>query len=434
MLFIRGDAGIGKTTLVTAAASAAEGYQVLSVRGMEGESHLPFAALADLIGSLDGNTARLPDPQRSALEGVRSGTGTGNPLVVCAATLTLLTDAAQREPVLLLLDDAQWIDPSSAEAIGFALRRIESDPIVAFVVVRSHEPSNLDAGAFPVMDLGGLEGDAANELLRRSGPIERAVADACVMAVAGNPLALTELDRTLDGIQRSGGRPLDDPPPVGAALVRLVGRRIASLPAQSRAALVIVAIGAPFPAPLPTLLERLGLEPSALDEPEEAGIITRHPIVEFTHPLLRAAALDGIDGAQRRRTHDTLAQAFAEAGDEDRAAWHFAAAADGPDERAAQALEAAGERAVARGAVTGAVAAFERAARLTPTTSDRARRLFLAGRAAWHAGTPEVAATLLTEAVSDADPEHRADYTFTLGMAIGWNTDMMRERAPARRR
>ena len=424
VLFLRGDAGIGKSTLLDAAARVASGCNVVAVRGVQGESHLAFAVLADLVEPLAAGIERLPDSQRFALEGVRSGTGAGNPLAVCAGTLTLLTDAAQHEPLLLLVDDAQWIDPASADAIGFALHRIESDPIVALVAVRAHDAGNFDPGPFALLDLDGLDGAAAGELLGRTAPIQADVAAACVTAVGGNPLALLELDRTLDEAQRRGRRPLDDPPPVGAALGRLVGRRIESLPAESRAALVLVAIGAPFPAPLPTLLERLDLDPHALDEPEAAGIITRAPVLEFAHPLLRAAALDGAAPGERRRTHRVLAAAFATAGDEDRAAWHLANAADGPDERAATALEAAGERAVARGATTGAVDAFEYAARLTSAKADRARRLFLAGRAAWDADAPDVAARLLREAVSDADPQYRAEYAFPLGMAIGWNIDM----------
>ena len=316
--------------------------------------------------------AGLPDSQRSALEGVRSGAGTGNLLAVCAGTLALLTDAAQGEPVLLLVDDAQWIDPSSADAIAFALRRIESDPIVALVAVRAAGVGATSTPArFSVLDLDGLDGDAAGELLGRTARSTPAVADACVAAVGGNPLALTELDRTLDDAQRDGRRPLDDPPPVGAALARLVGRRIASLPADSRAALVLVAIGAPFPAPLP--------DPARPARPRIARArrarasrrsSRRGSVVGFAHPLLRAAALDGIEPAQRRRTHAVLAERSRRPATRIAPRGTSAPRPTVPTKHAAAALEAAGERAVARGAAAGAVDAFERAA---PSDVDDAR-------------------------------------------------------------
>ena len=173
-MIIRGNAGIGKTTLLAAVAAAATGFRVVAVRGIEGESHLAFAVLADLLEPLAAGIAGLSEPQRAALDGVRSGAGAGNRFAVCAGLLTLLTNAAQHQPVLLLVDDAQWIDPASIDAIGFALHRIESDPVVALVALRSHEESAFDPASFAVLELGGLDGAArgrtAPSARRRSRP------------------------------------------------------------------------------------------------------------------------------------------------------------------------------------------------------------------------------------------------------------------------
>ena len=348
-MIIRGDAGIGKTTLLAAAAAAATGFRVVAVRGIEGESHLAFAVLADLLEPLAGGFAGLSDAQRTALEGVRSGAGAGNWLAVCAGLLTLLTNAAQREPLLLLVDDAEWIDPASIDVIGFALHRIESDPVVALVALRSHEERVFDPAPFPVLELGGLDGASAAELLGQRAPIQSEVAEACVMSVGGNPLALLELDRTLDTAKRGGHRSLDDPPPVGAALARLVGRRIVSLPAHSsrrtrarraRRAVPGPATRAPRPArprhPLPST-SRNEWASSTVGGSSSSRTRCCAPRCSTASSPRNAAARTG-----------SLADAFATAGDEDRAAWHLGSAADGPDDVVAAALEAAGARAVAR--------------------------------------------------------------------------------------
>ena len=305
----------------------------------------------------------------------------------------------------------------------FALHRIESDPIVALVALRVHEDGAFDPAPFAVLELGGLDGTTAAELLGRRAPIQADVAEACVTSVGGNPLALMELDRTLDAAQRDGRRPLDDPPPVGAALARLVGRRIVSLSADSRAALVVVALGAPFPESLPELLNRLELDIRSLDEPERAGIVNRGRVVEFAHPLLRAAVLDGVEPAQRRRTHRMLANVFAAAGDEDRAAWHLGSAADGPDTVAAAALEAAGARALAWRGHRRGCGIRERgtpdgcAVRAGPSTLPGRSRGVGCRRA-------DAASRCCGMLYPMPIRSTAAEYVFPLGMAIGWNTDM----------
>ena len=339
----------------------------------------------------------------AALDGVRSGAGASNGFAVCAGVLTLVTNAAHDEPVLLLVDDAQWIDPASIDTMVFALHRIGSDPVVALVGLASARGGRVRSCT--------VRGARARRTRRRrwqrnclvgvtpSRPKWRRPA----WSVGGNPLALMELDRTLDAAQRDGRRPLDDPPPVGAALARLVGRRIVSLPANSRAALVLVALGAPFPAPLPELLNRLDLDLASARRARNRRASSTAGRSWSSRTLCSAAALDGVEPSQRRGTHRMPRSRSLRPATRIVPHGTSGSAADGPDIVAAAALEAAGARAIAPAARPPARLRRSHAARLTAAKPDRARRLFLAGRAAWMPARP-IASQLLGEAVADADP------------------------------
>jgi DNA-binding CsgD family transcriptional regulator len=402
-LAIVGEAGIGKTALWREAASRAPGIQVLAARGLQSESELAFAGLRDLLEPLLDRLGRLPRPQAEALAGALAlgPSVRGDAFAVAAATLSLLGLADA--PTLAVVDDIHWLDRPSVTAVLFAARRLRDVPVALVILARSDEGSQTD-GLDELM-LGGLEPDDAHRLLSKSAPgASRAVRDALVQASRGNPLALQELPRALPDEQLSGARPLPDPLPLGGALRRALSRRIEALSDTARAALLIAAAsddGALAPAQT-----ALGPSVPALEEAEGAGVISLAAgRIEFRHPLLRSAVYQASDGAARRSAHAALADALVE--DPERRAWHLAAAATGPDEAVAVALEEVARSASARGGAAIAARALSRAAELSTGTSASRRRIEAAQQAVL-AGRLDEADALLAAADPD-DPVLDAD-------------------------
>ena len=402
-LALIGEPGIGKTTLLDYAADHAQGMRVLRARGIESEAQIPFASLLELIRPALTLIEKIPEPQAVALEGalaLRPGAAQER-FAIGAATLSLLAAYAEQAPVAVLVDDAQWLDGSSAQALLFAFRRLVADPIGVFLAVREGEPSLLDGADLPALHLGGLTSDEAMTLVPGLAP---EAARRLHTATAGNPLALLELASDMPDLDLA---PEGAPVLVSARISRAFLRRAGTLGQPARRALVLAATS--DTGDLPTLeraAARLGISLSELAPAEGAGLVTLQPgTVTFRHQLARSAIYADAAASERRDAHRALADALPDR-DIDRRAWHLAAAAAGMDEPAASALEQAALRGRERSSYATAAAAFERAGRLTGAGERRARLLCQAADAAWLAGLTDRAVALLGEArAGAADPD-----------------------------
>jgi DNA-binding CsgD family transcriptional regulator len=400
VLAILGEAGIGKTALLEYARSRAEGMHVLHARGIESEAHVPFAGLLELLRPALAMLAAIPQPQADALGGalaLRPPTAQAR-FAVGAATLSLLAAYAEDGPVLVLVDDAHWLDGSSAEAVLFAVRRLLADPIAVVLAARDDEPSLLAGADLPLLRIEGLDKQSAAELLGReaAGVISPDAAERLYRSTAGNPLALLELAPDAAQIAAT---PWNTPVPVSTSIARAFLRRSATLPDTARRLLVVAAAndGGELDV-LSHAATQLGLDVEELGAAEQAGLVRIDADrVEFRHPLARSAVYGNADPTERRRAHRALADALPDR-DIDRRAWHLSSASVGPDDDASSALEQAGARARARSAYAVAAAAYERSGRLAATHERRAELLYAAADAAWLAGDGGRAVALLEEA------------------------------------
>ncbi len=395
VLALVGEAGIGKTALLDWAAEQAEGMQLLRARGVESEAEIPFASLLELIRPALASLDKIPVPQGVALEAalaLRPGQAQER-FAVGAATLSLLAAYAEQGPIAILIDDAHWLDSSSAQALLFAVRRLVADPIAVLMAVREGEPSLLDGADLPTLSIGGLTTDEAATLLDGLAPD---LVGRLHGATAGNPLALLEL---APDVQDLALAPDGAPVMVSTRISRSFLRRAGTLDDPARRALVLAATsdGGDL-AVLERAAVTLGIDLSALAVAENAGLLTiRAGTLEFRHPLARSALYADAPVAERRQSHRALAAALPDR-DVDRRAWHLAAAAVGTDESASAALEQAGLRSQSRSAYATATAAFERAGRLADDSERRARLLLQAAQAGWLAGLADHAVSLLSEA------------------------------------
>jgi len=396
---------------------------VLQARGFESESELSFAGLADLLRPLVGRLGDLPEPQGLALaSALRLGPPVGGDrFAVYAGALGLLVAAAETRPVLAVVDDVHWLDPPSREALLFVARRVREEPVVLLLATRAGEAPDLEAAGLPTLVLAGLESAAALALLERHAgdALSPSVAERLVALTGGNPLALIEAPSLLDEGQLSGEVPLEDPLPVGPALERAFRLRLDALPGQARRALVVAAAGESGDvSELSSALGLLGLDSGSLGSAEERGLVSLEGQgLRFRHPLLRSAVYYGATPGERRAAHRALADALAaEHAAAERRAWHLAAAAAGPEEAPARALEEAGRDARQRGGYAAAAAAFAKAASLTPEPADRAARLRLAGESAFRGGQTDEAVALLEGALTHAgDVSLRCEIQFLRG-------------------
>jgi len=423
-LVIRGVAGSGKSALLADAAAAAADMTVLRTQGVESESPLAFAALQRLLWPLRKGVGGLPAPQRAALQAAFGEVeGEGDRFLAFLGTLSLLDDAAEERPVLVIADDAHWLDEASANALLFVARRLQAERVALLFAARDGVASGFDASELPCLTLGGLSGEAAGQLLRRHAPgdVDAAVRDQLVAATRGNPLALGELSEVLSADQLSGRAPLPGQLPLTGGVERAFLDRYRRLPEAAQRFLLVAA--ADDTARLPVVRDaagRLDAGDDALDVAEQAGLVrVDGDVVTLYHPLVRSAVYRAATSAQRRAVHRALASALG--GDADRRAWHLAAASDRPDDAVAGALDAVAGRATARGGHEAAAAAWSRAAELTVGPTARVRRLSAAAHAAWLAAQPARARALADAARLDAaDPLLRADLD-RLRARVDWN-------------
>ena len=403
VLAIVGEPGIGKTALLDYAAERAAGMRVLRARGVESETEVPFASLLELLRPALSVLDSIPAPQAEALAGALAlrPAGTQDRFAIGAGTLSVLAAYADRAPLLVLVDDAHWLDGSGAEALLFAFRRLLADPIAVLVAARDREPSLLDGSDLPQMRLEGLDRDSSLALV---GPgLAPELAQRLYEATGGNPLALLEL--VTDPARLEEATP-ERPLPVSASVANAFLRRTGTLPDDARRILLLAAaMGGGELSTLERAAAPVGLSVEALGPAEQAGLVALSARrFDFRHPLVRSAVYGDAAAAERRAAHRALADALPDR-DVDRRAWHLAEAVLGPDERASAALEHAGIRARARGAYAVAAAAFERAARLAPDEHRIGPLLWAAADAAWNAGLGERALALLDEARAAAPGE-----------------------------
>ena len=360
-LLFRGEPGVGKTTLLTEAdrRAVADGMTVLRVRGVESEAELAFAGLSTVLAPILDLVGVLPPLQADALNGALAlGRAAAHPLAVGAATLGVLAAAAERRPVLVVVDDVHWLDEPSAGALLFAARRLDADPVALLLATRSGESSPFDGTGIEEELVTGLDRVTACTLLETAGPtVVPAVADRLHALTDGNPLALIHVATLLDDEQRLGRTPLDEPLPIGLELQRALHRQLVGLPEVTRQALTVVAAEPTGDlAVVDAALTTIGREIADLDAAAAAdfiGIVPGH--IEFRHPLMRAACYHEAPPTQRRRAHAALAYACVRVGADpgrEQQAWHLAAATAGPDEQAARLLDEVSEVTRRRGALT----------------------------------------------------------------------------------
>ena len=403
-LVVRGEAGIGKTALLDYAAERVERCRVLRAVGVESEMELPFAALHQLCVPLLDGLERLPPPQRDALGtafGLRAGHRPDR-FLVGLAVLSLLSDAAETQPLICLVDDAQWLDRSSAQVLSFVARRLEAESVLLLFAERDEDVLEELAG-LPELRLQGLSDADARELLASAniGPLDERVRDRIIAEARGNPLALLELPRGLSPASLAGGFAVPDELPLPTRIEASFRERVEQLPTETQ---WLVLVAAAEPIGDPTLLwqaaAELGIPTDAAAPAEADDLIEIGARVTFRHPLLRSAIYRAASPEERRAAHQALAGATDSKVDPDRRAWHRAQAAFAPDEDVAAELELSAARAQARGGLAAAAAFLERAADLTPEPGRRAPRALAAANAKRFAGLPHTALTLLATAAA----------------------------------
>ena len=414
-LVLRGEAGVGKTALLdqTVAAATAAGMQTARLTGVEPETQLGYAGLHRFLLPFAGQLERLPVPQRDALRNT-FGLVAGPPadrFLVALAVLTLLADVASAVPVVCVVDDVQWLDPESVTVLGFVARRLYAERVVLLLAAREPAGELSALAGLPELAVGGLDEDAAMELLASLGPgsLSPAVAARIVAETGGNPLALAEVARELSPGQLAGSEVLPEPLPASGSLEEAFGRRVSRLAPEAR---LLLAVAAAEPTASQAVLwraaEHLHIDPDGAASADLGGLAAIGSQVEFRHPLVRSAVYYAIPLRQRRLIHQALAAAGEES-EPDRVAWHLGMAASGPDEAVAARLEQAAGRARDRGGYAATVTFLARAAELSADQGPRARRLLAAAEAALIAGQPVRAGALLDEATRRlGDPLARA--------------------------
>jgi DNA-binding CsgD family transcriptional regulator len=403
-LVVSGDAGIGKSALLQHLRGGAEaaGLQILSAVGVESEAELAFAGLHQLLGPILGLSDHLPDPRRHALEAAFGITAAHVPnrFHVALAAHQLVSETASSRPLVLLVDDAHWLDSSSLDVLTFLARRLENEPIALLATLRDGYPSSIDKERLPRLRLQRLRASEAAELLDRSAPGLHPIRRAGLLAeAAGNPLALVELggvSRPTDRRERLEPQPAT----LTARLEHAFAARLDDLPKETRLALLAGALDgrASLEEIVRSTAELHGgpVELSALDAASAAGLVEMaQGKLSFHHPLMRSAVRQAASPAQVLAMYSALARVV---GDPERSVWHRAMAAGEVDEEIASALEAQAATARGRGAVGAAAAALERAAALTADPRLKGERLLGAAEIAYELGLTEVAGRMVDEA------------------------------------
>jgi hypothetical protein len=414
VLVLHGAAGNGKTALLDHAADAAADMKVVRVSGVQSEMELAYAGLHRLLTPFLGARECLPVPQRDALD-TAFGLMPANPparLMVGLAALSLLAGAAGRRPVLCVVDDAQWFDRESLQALAFAARRLGADKVAVLIAVRNLADVRDPLDQLSSLHVQGLAEADGITLLRQvvSGPLDIGVAKRIVVETAGSPMAIRELAGGLSSEQLAGGGLLPEPLPVSGRLETHFLQQIRLLPPATQTFLLLAAAEpSDDPAIVIDAAAALGLPPDAAEPAQAEGLIALRPHVQFRHPLIRSAVYGHASSVERRRVHAALAGLLTAKRDEERRAWHRAAAVLGPDEELATELEKAAARARLRGGLSATAAFLTRAAELTGEKTRRADLTLAAAQANLQAGAPtEARALLLTTAGSFEDPLHQA--------------------------
>jgi len=417
-----GEAGMGKTALLTrlaAIASKRPATRMIWLRGAESEAVLPFAAAADLLLPLREHFGRLPESQRKALEAclALSGGEPRGPLAACSGALSVLAATADQNPLVILVDDFQWIDLESQRILLFIARRVSAEPIAMIIAARDGPGFPVATHSMPVIRLTGLSYDDCAELARRRHiTVAPDKLRSMVELTGGNPLAVLE---NLASPAEFGGIPGDEPLVLHSSLDRVWSQVLKQLPAATQRALFVVAASqGTGSASLDAVLGAVGLSLQSLKPAERRDLIrTVDSGVRLCHPLLRSVVLDRTPLADRVQVY----QALARASDGSLRAWYLAAAATGPDEAVAGALVAAARDARRRGGFGAAAHAWRRAADLSAAAQARASRLMHAADDAFLAGDSESAVTWGEEALRDCrDPVLAADIKLILGRARTW--------------
>jgi DNA-binding CsgD family transcriptional regulator len=404
---LRGEPGIGKTALLDYAEESAAGMRLLRGAGIESEATLPFAGMHLLLRTALEGLDALPAPQRRALAGALGlDSASGDRFMIGAAVLSLLSDAAEAGPLLCLVDDAHWLDHASLDALLFAARRLDREGVVLLFAVRDY-PGALRSSGLAEIHLHGLDAESSAALLDEHGDVPApAVRERLIVETQGNPLALREL-AALPSVPDSWTGPI----PLTSRVLDAFLHQVRALPDACRTLLVVAA--ADDTGDLPVLLgaaRTLGVGVGDLQPAEAARLVSSGTgRLTFRHPLIRAAVYHDAGLATRIGVHTALASAFAEHRDADRRAWHLAAAATGPDEAVAAALEQAAVRAAARNAHAAAASAYERAGRLSPDPDAAVGRLVLACEAGVISGQLDWAKTRALDGLPrTTDPLSRA--------------------------
>jgi len=425
VLVLRGEPGIGKTALLEDTRVRAADMHVLSARGVESESELPFGALHQLLRPAFGHIERLPAPQAAAINGalgLAEGTGEER-FLVFAACLSLLAELAESRPVLCLVDDAHWLDAASADALRFVARRLDAEGIVMVFAAREGEPHAFEGPDLPSLVVGGLDEDAASVLLTSGAGVEAAptVRSRLLEQTGGNALALLELPSVLTKAQLAGDEPLPEALPMTRQVESVFLERVRRLPEAAQRLLLIAAADDSEQVALVSRAADLeGVTAAALGAAEDADLLSVHGTrVAFRHPLVRSAVYEAATSTARRAAHAALAEAIGDDAEQaDRRAWHLASSALEPDERLVAPLVEAAARAEARGAYTASARALERAAELSGDGPTRGRRLAFAARAASVASAHEKAVALARAAAPLVDePLPKAEIAQALAFA-----------------
>ncbi|WP_204772954.1 helix-turn-helix transcriptional regulator [Leifsonia flava] len=409
-LVLSGEAGIGKTALLSYVREQAKGCAVLEAAGVQSEMELAYAGLHQLCAPLLGHLATIPQPQREALS-TALGLSNGNApdrFLVGLAVLSLLAEASRERPLVCIIDDAHWLDQASLLTIAFVARRLRAEAVGMLFAVRELDVDEA-LSPLPRISVTGLSEAASRQLLTTAiaGPLDATVRERIVAETHGNPLALLQLPSGLTMEQIAGGFGLSGLGALTNRIEQSFRRRLATMPA---ATLRLLTIAAAEPGQDEALIwraaDRLGVDVKDAEPAVDDGYATFSGYVRFCHPLARSTVYKAALPEERQAAHRALADATDPTAEPERRAWHLAQASSGLDEAVAAELERSADSAQARGGQAAAAAFHERAAELTPDPARRAERALVAARSKYDAGSPERAHRLLAIAEIGASSEH----------------------------
>jgi DNA-binding CsgD family transcriptional regulator len=432
VLVVRGEAGTGKSALLQHLVDAASGFRTVHVSGVESEMELPFGALHQLCAPMLDRVDVLADPQRDAISSA-FGLATGNApdrLLIGIAVLNLLSAASADAPLLCVVDDAQWLDRASTQALTFVARRLLAEPIA--LVFATRQPDG-DLGSFPQLVVDGLDDVDALKLLNSvlHVPLDPRVRSRVIAETHGNPLALIDWPRGRTPTELAGGFGMSTALSMSGQLEENYRRRLAELPAATQQFLLIAAAEPTGDAAVVSrAAKRLWVDWADAAPAVQEGLLEIGVQVRFRHPLVRSAAYNSAVPTDRQAAHRALAEETDAELDPDRRAWHSALGACGPDEKIAEALEQSAARAKARGGFAAAAALLERAAALSEEAGRAGKRTLTAATAHHDAGSYEIAGRLVASAeAARLDAIDRAELEMLRGrlaMATGEARDAPR--------